>query len=84
MIGSLNINSLRYKIIDLRQIISCAPLDVRAVNETKLSDQFPDSQLAIDGYYSPGQFRKDRNEYGGGILVFVEKGFYAKRLRSLE
>ena len=73
MIGSLNINSLRYKIIDLRQILSCAPLEVLAVNETKLSDQFPDSQFIVDGYYNSGQFRKDRNEYGGGIFfVFVK------------
>ena len=84
MLGSLNINSLRCIVIDLRQILSCAPLEVLAINETKLSDQFPDSQFVIDGYDNPGQFRKDTNEYGGGILVFVKKGFYAKRLRSLE
>ena len=81
MIGTLNINSLRYKIIDLRQILSCAPLEVLAVNDTK----FPDSQFVIDNYYNPCRFRKDRNEYGGGgILVFVKKGCPAIRLRSLE
>ena len=84
MIGSLNINSLRYKIIDLRKILFCAPLEVFAVNETKLSDQFPDSQFVIDGYYDPAQFTKDIYEYGGGILVFVKKGFSVKCLRSLE
>ena len=84
MIGRLNINSRKYKIIDLRQILSCASLEVLAVNETKLSDQFSDSQFVADGAYNPSQFRKYRNEYGGGILVFVKKGVLAKCLRSLE
>ena len=46
----LNINSLRYKIIDLRQILSSTELEVVAVSETKLSKEFPNSQFEINGY----------------------------------
>ena len=36
IIGYLNINSLRNKIVDLREIMSKAPLDIVCIDETKL------------------------------------------------
>ena len=42
IIGYLNINSLRNKIVDLRQVsLYESELDIIAVLETKLSDEFP-------------------------------------------
>ena len=60
----LNINSLRYKITDLRYILKQTGIEIVAVSETKLSEEFPDSQFFIDGYTFPA-YRRDRNKHGG-------------------
>ena len=78
----LNINSLRYKIVDLRQILSSTELEVVAVSETKLNEElneeFPNSQFEINGYYNPGPYRRDRNEHGGGLMIFIKQGVPVK------
>ena len=53
IIGYLNINSLRNKIVDLRQVLYESELDILAVSETKLSDEFPNPQFNTEGYYNP-------------------------------
>ena len=45
----LNINSLRYKITDLRYILKQTGIEIVAVSETKLSEEFPDSQFLWTG-----------------------------------
>ena len=52
-IGYLNINSLRYKVVDLRHVLFESELDILAISETKLCVEFPDSQFVIEGYYHP-------------------------------
>ena len=74
IIGYLNINSLRYKIVDLRHVLFESELDILAISETKLCDEFPDSQFVIEGYCHPAQLRKDRTAYGGGRIVYVRNG----------
>ena len=37
--------------------------------ETKLDDTYPTSQFFMGGYSIP--FRRDRNRYDGGILIYV-------------
>ena len=41
MIGYLNLNSLRNKIIDLREVLKHISLDYFVVSETKLDNSFP-------------------------------------------
>ena len=53
----LNINSLRNKIVDLKQVLTKVDLEILAILETKLNESFPNSQFRVDGYFSPGQFR---------------------------
>ena len=48
--------------------------------ETKLDDSFPTSQFYIDGYAMP--FRRDRNKFGGGILIYVREDIPCKLLKS--
>ena len=50
LIGYININSLKEKVIPLREILSSAPIDVLCVDETKLDSTFPDHQFKIEGY----------------------------------
>ena len=45
------------------------------ITETKLDDSFPTMQFNIEGYYT---FRLDRNEYGGGILLYVQDDIPSK------
>ena len=83
IIGYLNINSLRNKIIDLREIMSKAPLDIVCADETKLDESFPDFQFHMENYQFP-PFRRDRNSKGVGKVVFVKNSLIAKRVKDLE
>ena len=83
MIGYLNISHFENKEINFREICHQAPIDIICVDETKLDSSYPDSQFHIDGYQFP-PFRRDRNKYGGGKIVYVREGFIAKRLANLK
>ena len=84
IIGYLNINSLRYKVVDLRHVLFESELDILAISETKLCDEFPDSQCVIEGYYHPAQFRKDRTTHGGGLIVYVRNGIPVRQVKTFE
>ena len=79
----LNINSLRYKITDLRYILKHTGIEIVAVSDTKLSEEFPDAQFFIDGYTFPA-YRRDRNKHGGGLIVFTKKDPITKRKKEFE
>ena len=66
VLAHLNINSLRNK-FDIDQITG--NVDVMVISDTKLDDSFPESQFKIPGHSSI--FRLDRDQNGGGIMVFV-------------
>ena len=42
-------------------------VEILVILETKLDESFPEGQFKITGFTSP--FRRDRNEFGGGIMV---------------
>ena len=83
--ANLNINSLRYNIIDLPHTLSSAGLELVAISETKLSSdqELPDAQFQIDGYQFP-PVRKDCDKHGGGLMVFIKNDIIAKLLTELE
>ena len=82
-IGYLNINSLSEKIIYLREICLKNSIDILCVDETKIDSSYPNAQFHVDGYqFAP--FRKDRNNYGGGKMVYIRDGIIAKHLENLE
>ena len=82
LIGYLNINSLRNKIIDLREIISYLQLDYFVLSETKINDSFPSAQFDMSGYEI--RARRDRDGIGGGIIEYVRRGVICKRLKDFE
>ena len=47
-------------------------MDILMISETKLNVTFPTNQFFIQGY-STGN-RMDRNDKGGGIMLFVKDG----------
>ena len=83
LIGYLNINSLRNKILHLREICQKCPIEILCIDETKLDSSFPDQQFKIEGYQFP-PYRRDRNAHGGGKLVFIRQSLIVKRLQDLE
>ena len=72
LIAYLNINSLREKIISLKEVLMKVNLDVLCIGKTKLDSSFPDHQFKIEGYQFP-PLRTDRNSKGGGKMVFIKK-----------
>ena len=81
VLAHLNINSLRNKFDLLADQIK-GNVDVLAILETKLDDSFPAGQFEIPVYAPP--LRLDRNQNGGGILVFVREDIPVKFLSSEE
>ena len=49
LIGYIKLNSLREKIISLREILSKASIDILCADETKLDGSFPGYQFKISG-----------------------------------
>ena len=72
MIGYLNINSFRNKIVNLREIILELSLDYLALSEAKIGQRFPTAQFYIKGYEV--RARRDRDKHGGGLIEFAKNG----------
>ena len=68
-IASLNVNSLIKHIDDLRIFLADNPVDVLAINESKLDDSIKNCELYITGYEIT---RRDRNRNGGGVCFYVK------------
>ena len=71
LIGYLNINSLRNKIVDAREVLGKLELDYFLLSETKLDDSFPSAQFYIENFEIRN--RSDRDKNGGGLIEFVIK-----------
>ena len=71
IIGHLNINSVRNKLELLSSFIG-GKIDILMISETKLHANFPTNQFFIQGYLTV--YRLDRNDKGGGIMLFVKDG----------
>ena len=78
IIAHLNINSIRNKFELLSEKVR-NDIDVLVISETKIDESFPDSQFLIDSFSTP--FRMDRNNKGGGILVYVREDIPAKSIK---
>ena len=77
-IDHLNINSIRHTLELLKELIGIN-LDIFLISETKLNDTFPPGQYLIDGYQVP--FRFDRNDNGGGLLLYFRDHIPWKKLK---
>ena len=82
MVGYVNINSFRNKVIDLREIISYLQLDYFVLSETKINDSFPYAQFDMSGYEI--RAKRDTDAMEGGIIEYVRRGIICKRLKDFE
>ena len=80
LIGYLNINSLRNKIIDVWEVIGKLSFDYFVISGTKLDESFPSAQFNISDYEIRNWRDRDTND--GGLIEFVRKGFITKRLKD--
>ena len=55
-------------------------VDVLVISEKKFDGFFPIGQFKIPGFST--RFRRDRNQYGGGLIVFVREDIPANDLSS--
>ena len=74
----INVNSVRYKMDELRNVTGKLQPAVFAVAETKIDNSFHIGQFYIDGYHPP--FRRDRTAHGGGLLVYVRSDIPCRKL----
>ena len=59
MISHLNVNHLRNKISEIRELTKRLYPNVLAISETKIDSSFTNAMFTIDEYYNPADFRKD-------------------------
>ena len=69
-IACININSLHKHIDEIRYILMSGPLEVLAVNESKLDNTITDGEIHIPGYVITW---KDRNRHGGGVALYIKE-----------
>ena len=76
IVGHLN-NSIRNKLEYLKYLMM-ENVDILLISETKLNDTFPVSQFMVGGFHTP--YREDRNDDGGGLLLYVRDHIPCKRV----
>ena len=69
IVAQLNINSIRNKFDSLVEMVK-ENVDILLISETKIDSLFPMVQFHIDGFTT---YRRDRNIYRGGILLYVRE-----------
>ena len=74
-IGTININSLRNKIVLLEDFLHEHMFDIFGLNETKICNT---NIMAMSDY---SLIRKDRTNQGGGVAIAVHKKFAYKQLQ---
>ena len=77
IIGHLNINSIRNKFDTLDNIVKA--FDIFLISELKFDNTFPISQFTIGGYKV---FRRDRNRFGGGLILYINENIPCKPLSN--
>ena len=60
MIGYLNVNIIRNKIVQLTGICKTFPTEILYIDETKFDSSFPNAQVHFPDYQFP-PFQRDRN-----------------------
>lgn len=76
----LNVRSIRNKIDSLNAIVS--DFDIACFTETHLDHKISNNDILLDGFDIV--FRKDRNSYGGGVIIYTSNNIRSRRRIDLE
>ena len=68
----INIRSIRNKLSQIYDDIS--DFDILCFTESHLDCNVTNTELMLDHFHSP--FRRDRNSFGGGIIVYFSNHLY--------
>ena len=79
--GYLNINSYRNKYEHIVELLQRNIIDILFISETKLDSSFPDALFNVE-YFT--LHRSDRNQHGGGVLVYVRADLAEDRVKQTE
>ena len=79
IIGNLNINSLKNKFDQLKEIV-LKYIDSLLITETKLDGTFLNAQFLFPGFYKP--FRLDSDRKGGGVMIYVREDIPSKLFKK--
>ena len=81
IIGHLNINSIRNKSEAVKCVLNDGLMDIFALSESKIDESFPNAQFIVNDF---SLHRKDRNRFGGGILLYMRSDIPHRRRHDLE
>ena len=82
LIGYLNINSFRNKIVDVREVFGKLQHDYFVLSEARLYNSFPSAQFYIENFEIRNW--RDRDKNGGGLIEVVRNGFITKKIKEYE
>lgn len=68
-ITHVNICSQRNKVQDIDNLLTSDKIHILAISETHLDNTFDDATVEIQGY---SIYRKDRDNKGGGVAVYIQ------------
>ena len=77
VIGHPNTNSMRIKFVLVENIIKA--FDIFLIPESKLDCTFLLNQFHIAGFK---QFRRDRNRFGGGLILYINENIPCRPLNE--
>lgn len=81
IIAYININSVRYKFHELREILDEELVDILTIAETKLDNSFNNNLFTIDGCKLE---RRDRTAHECGIMTLVRADLPIRMRKDLE
>ena len=81
--AAINIASLPKHIDELRNYMISKPVDILAINKTRLDGSFPDSAVSIPGYCLERKDR-DRNRNGGGVALYIRNSIAYEIIQTLD
>ena len=77
----LNINSIRNKFENLKEVVSNY-VDILVIAETKIDKSFPTAQFIIERFHKP--LRLDISDKRGGLLVYVRPHLLSRQLTKFK
>ena len=81
-ICNINIRSIRNKLEFLHNFVE--EFDLIAITETHLDPTVTTTELELDSFASRNILRKDRNNFGGGLLIYAKDDISLSRKAILE
>ena len=81
IIGHLNINSIRNKFEAVECVLNDGLIDIFALSESNIDESFPNAKFIINGF---SLHRKDRNRFGGVLLLYIRSDIPHRRRCELE